>query len=66
MWLSVLNFQFPIPERVGIITSLVYVGAIYAAVFGWILFGEDLTWLNILAMALIITGVLLNIWTNKK
>ncbi|MEZ4935780.1 MAG: DMT family transporter [Saprospiraceae bacterium] len=53
-------------ERVGIITSLVYVGAIYASVFGWILFGEVVTWGNVLSMGLIITGVLLNIWQNKK
>ena len=53
-------------ERVGIITSLVYVGAIYASIFGWVLFDEIVTWGNILAMGLIITGVLLNIWMNKK
>ena len=53
-------------ERVGIITSLVYLGAVYASLFGWILFGEVVTWGNVLAMGLIIVGVLLNIWTNKK
>ena len=53
-------------ERVGPITSLVYIGAIYASIFGWILFGEVVTWGNVLAMGLIIAGVLLNIWTNNK
>ncbi len=53
-------------ERVGVITSIVYVGAIYASIFGWVLFDEIVTWGNVLAMGLIITGVLLNIWMNKK
>ncbi len=53
-------------ERVGIITSLVYLGAVYAAVFGWIFFGEIVTIPNVFAMGLIISGVLLNIWVNNK
>ena len=51
-------------EKAGIISSLNFFGAIYAAVFGWLLFNERITWGNILAIGLVITGVLLNIWTN--
>jgi drug/metabolite transporter (DMT)-like permease len=51
-------------EKVGIISSLNFFGAIYASIFGWLLFNESVTWGNVLAMGLVITGVLLNIWTN--
>lgn len=53
-------------EKAGVVLSLVYVGAIYAAVTGWLLFDEYLTWGNILAIGLIIVGVLLNIRENTK
>ena len=51
-------------EKAGIVTSLNFFGAIYAAIFGWLLFGEHITLANVLAMALVITGVLLNITVN--
>ncbi len=51
-------------EKAGIVTSLNFFGAIYAAIFGWLLFGERITLANVLAMALVITGVLLNITVN--
>ena len=51
-------------EKVGIISSLNFFGAIYASIFGWLLFNENVTWANVLAMGLVISGVLLNIWTN--
>lgn len=51
-------------EKAGIVTSLNFFGAVYAAVFGWLLFGEHITLGNILAIALVITGVLLNITVN--
>lgn len=53
-------------EKVGVVLSLVYVGAVYAAFFGWLLFGEYLTWGNVAAIGLIILGVLLNVWENSK
>lgn len=53
-------------EKAGVVLSLVYVGAIYAALSGWLLFDEYLTLGNILAIGLIILGVLLNIWENNK
>lgn len=51
-------------EKAGVITSLNFFGAVYAAIFGWLLFGEHITFGNILAIALVITGVLLNITVN--
>lgn len=53
-------------EKAGVVLSLVYVGAIYAALIGWLLFEEYLTWGNILAIGLIIIGVLLNIRENNR
>ncbi len=51
-------------EKAGIISSLNFFGAIYASVFGWLLFGEALTWGSMLAIGVVISGVLLNIWTH--
>jgi len=51
-------------EKAGIISSLNFFGAIYAAIFGWLLFHENITWGNVAAIGLVITGVLLNIWTH--
>ena len=53
-------------EKAGVVLSIVYVGAIYAALTGWLLFDEYLTGGNILAIGLIIFGVLLNIRENAK
>ncbi|GIV32463.1 MAG: membrane protein [Saprospiraceae bacterium] len=51
-------------EKAGVVTSLNFFGAVYAAIFGWLLFGEHLTLGNVLAIAMVITGVLLNITVN--
>ncbi|RME09061.1 MAG: DMT family transporter [Bacteroidetes bacterium] len=51
-------------EKAGVVTSLNFFGAVYAAIFGWLLFGEHLTLGNVLAIAMVITGVLLNITIN--
>lgn len=53
-------------EKAGVVLSLVYIGAVYAALTGWLLFDEYLTWGNVLAIGLIILGVLLNIRENSK
>ncbi|MBI5915551.1 MAG: DMT family transporter [Bacteroidetes bacterium] len=53
-------------EKVGVISSLNFLGAIYATVFGWLFFREHLTLGNGLAMLLVIAGVLLNIWANAR
>lgn len=51
-------------EKAGIISSLNFFGAIYASIFGWLLFDERISWGNIFAISLVIGGVLLNIWTH--
>ncbi|MCF8245688.1 MAG: DMT family transporter [Saprospiraceae bacterium] len=53
-------------EKVGTISSLNFLGAIFATFFGWLLFNEHLTIGNILAMLLVIAGVLLNIWASAR
>lgn len=53
-------------EKVGIVSSLNFLGAIYASFFGWLFFGEHLTPVNGLAMLLVIAGVLLNIWVARS
>lgn len=51
-------------EKVGVISSLNFLGAIFGSLFGWLLFREHLTWGNIAAMLLVVAGVLSNIWMN--
>jgi drug/metabolite transporter (DMT)-like permease len=51
-------------EKVGIISSLNFFGAIFASIFGWLLFNEAVTRGNVAAMAMVIAGVMMNIWTN--
>ena len=53
-------------ERVGIVTSLNFVGVIYAALFGWVLFSEHLTWKSLFAISLVAAGVVLNILEGRK
>ena len=53
-------------EKVGTISSLNFLGAIFATFFGWLFFREHLTLGNVLAMLLVIAGVLLNIWANAR
>ena len=51
--------------RVGIISSINFLGAIYVGIFAWIIFGESLTLWNIIAMGIVILGVFLNIRENN-
>ncbi|MBK8492991.1 MAG: DMT family transporter [Saprospirales bacterium] len=53
-------------ERVGIATSLNFVGVIYAAIFGWVLFSEHLTLKSLFAISLVAAGVVLNILEGRK
>lgn len=55
--------------EVGTVSSLLYTGVIYALMIGWLWFEESFQWENFLGMAIIILGVLLNLWyveLNKK
>lgn len=53
-------------ETMGIISSLNFMGVIFAAFFGWLIFNESLTFANILAMILVASGVIGNIWVGKR
>lgn len=53
-------------ERVGIATSLNFLGVIYAAIFGWVLFSEHLTLKSLFAIVLVAAGVVLNILAARK
>ncbi len=53
-------------EKVGVVSSLNFLGAIFATIFGILFFREHLTLGNVLAMLLVIAGVLLNIWANAN
>ncbi len=53
-------------EKVGVISSLNFLGAILGSLFGWLLFDEHVTWENVFAMLLVIAGVLLNLQAEKR
>lgn len=52
-------------ELAGKVTSLKYIGTIYALGFGVFLFGESYSVFNIIGIALVISGVILNIWYTR-
>jgi drug/metabolite transporter (DMT)-like permease len=51
-------------EKVGIISSINFFGAIYASIFGWLLFNEKVTFGTFLGMLLVISGVIMNLIIN--
>jgi len=53
-------------EKAGVVSSLNFLGAIFATIFGIVFFKEHLTMGNVLAILLVVAGVLLNIWVNTK
>lgn len=53
-------------ERVGTVTSLNFVGVIYAAIFGWMIFTEHITPKGLFAISLVALGVVLNILEGRK
>lgn len=48
------------------VTSLKYLGAVYALLYGFFIFDETYTWGSILGIVLILSGVLMNVLTKKK
>jgi len=48
------------------VTSLKYLGAIYALLYGFFIFGETYTRQSIFGIILILSGVLANVLTKKK
>jgi drug/metabolite transporter (DMT)-like permease len=54
-------------ERLGIITSLNYLGVFYSLILGWIFFHEPIDAKTLMAMTLVVSGVVLNVfWGNKN
>jgi drug/metabolite transporter (DMT)-like permease len=53
-------------EKANKVTTLKYLGALYAIGYGFFFFGEVYSWGSILGIALILSGVILNIISKKK
>jgi drug/metabolite transporter (DMT)-like permease len=53
-------------EQLGIASSLNFLGVLYAGLFGALLFGEHVTWLNIAAMLVVAAGVVANVIIGKR
>lgn len=53
-------------EAVGQVSIINYTGVIYAIFFGWLIFGEILTLQTFIGIALVIGGVMLSIFYNKR
>jgi len=53
-------------EKVQIVTSLNFFGVVYAALFGWTLFQEHLTWKSLVAISLVAAGVVANILAARR
>ena len=52
-------------EEVSKVANLNYLSIIYALSFGFIFFGETFNWMTYAGMALVIAGVLLNVWYKQ-
>ena len=53
-------------EKVGVVSSINFLGAIFATIFGLLFFHEHLALGNVLAILLVVAGVLLNIWVSVR
>lgn len=53
-------------EAVGQVSIINYTGVIYAIFFGWLIFGETLTFQIFIGISLVIGGVILSIVYNKR
>ena len=53
-------------EAVGQVSIINYTGVIYAIFFGWLIFGEILTFQTFIGISLVIGGVILSIFYNKR
>lgn len=52
-------------EKANIVTSMKYLGAIYALVFGYLLFDETHGPMSLLGISLVLAGVMLNVFLRK-
>ena len=53
-------------EKIANVTIFNYLGIIYALAFGFILFGEQYDWLALAGIILVVGGVLLNYFYNRR
>lgn len=53
-------------EKTSVIVPFQYLGAIYALVSGWFIFDEQLEWMSLLGIVLVLTGVVVNTVFRKK
>ncbi|MFT4968806.1 MAG: drug/metabolite transporter (DMT)-like permease [Chitinophagales bacterium] len=52
-------------EEVGKVSIVRYLTIVYAIIIGYVFFKEDYGWTTILGIALVVLGVLLNLWFTK-
>jgi len=53
-------------EKANIVTSLKYLGSIYALGFGYFIFDETYDWISLAGIILILSGVIMNVLTKEK
>jgi drug/metabolite transporter (DMT)-like permease len=53
-------------EKANLVTSMKYLGAIYALVYGYFLFGETYDLMSLLGIVLVLSGVVLNVAFKEK
>ncbi|MFT6815524.1 MAG: drug/metabolite transporter (DMT)-like permease [Sphingobacteriales bacterium] len=52
-------------ERIATVSMFKYSSVIYAILIGFLIFGETLNWLTAAGMALVVVGVLANLWYKR-
>ena len=52
-------------EEVGKVSIVRYLTIVYAIIIGYVFFKDDYGWTTILGIALVVLGVLLNLWFTK-
>ncbi len=53
-------------EEVNKVASVSYIGIFYALIFGWVFFQETFNLQTYLGMAVVLVGVVLNLWYKRK
>ncbi|MCA6074847.1 DMT family transporter [Fulvivirga sedimenti] len=52
-------------EELNKVASVSYIGIFYALIFGWVIFGENFNLQTYLGMAVVLLGVVLNLWYKQ-
>ena len=53
-------------EEISKVSSVQYLGIIYGIGYGFVFFGETYDWLAFGGMALVLLGVILNVWYKQR